>query len=81
MKRLYYFCLTDSPQCAYDQLVLSDENDRTAQCGGGLGQLPPQMELKGKKVNFAFTSDDSVSAAGFQLKYNVTRLQQGEKKS
>lgn len=35
------------------------------------------MEFKGKKVQIDFSSDDDIPAAGFQLKYNITRLQQG----
>ena len=69
----------DSPTCDYDSLVLSDELDRTAQCGGGDGQIPAQVELKGKKVKFSFKTDDSISAAGFHMMYNITRLQQGMK--
>lgn len=71
------FSLQYSPSCDYDSLVLSDELDRTAQCGGGDGQIPPRVELKGKKVKFSFKSDDSISAAGFHMMYNITRLQQG----
>ena len=69
----------DSPRCDYDSLVLSDELDRTAQCGGGDGQIPPGVELKGKKVKFSFKSDNRISAAGFHMMYNITRLQQGMK--
>ena len=76
------FCIfLDSSRCVYDSLVLSDELDRTAQCGGGDGQIPPRVELKGKKVKFSFKSDDSISAAGFYMMYNITRLQQGMKNS
>ena len=78
-KRLCIFL--DSPRCDYDSLVLSDELDRTAQCGGGDGQIPSQVELKGKKVKFSFKSDDSISAAGFHMMYNITRLQQGMNKN
>ena len=74
-KRLCIFL--DSPSCDYDSLVLSDELDTTAQCGGGDGQIPARVELKGKKVKFSFKSDDSISAAGFHMMYNITRLQQG----
>lgn len=76
-KRLCIFL--DSPSCDYDSLVLSDELDTTAQCGGGDGQIPARVELKGKKVKFSFKSDDSISAAGFHMMYNITRLQQGMK--
>ena len=58
---------------------MSDELDTTAQCGGGDGQIPARVELKGKKVKFSFKSDDSISAAGFHMMYNITRLQQGMK--
>ena len=67
------------PTCASDKLVLSDEIDSSTQCGGSANQLPPPLELKGKKVQFAFTSDEDTSAAGFYLNYNITRLQQGNK--
>ena len=60
-------------------MVVSDEFGGDPQCGGRANQLPPPMEMKGRKVKFAFTSDDTISAAGFQLKYNVTRLQEGKK--
>lgn len=76
-KRLCIFL--DSPSCDNDSLVLSDELDTTAQCGGGEGQIPARVELKGKKVKFSFKSDDSISAAGFHMMYNITRLQQGMK--
>ncbi|XP_078344070.1 cubilin-like [Oculina patagonica] len=71
------FSLQYSPTCEFDKLVLSDEIDSSTQCGGSANQLPPPMELKGKKVQLDFTSDDKITAAGFQLKYNITRLQQG----
>lgn len=58
--------------------MLSDEIDSSTQCGGSANQLPPPMELKGKKVQLDFTSDDKIAAAGFQLKYNITRLQKGK---
>ena len=59
-------------------MVVSDEFGGDTQCGGRANQLPTPMEMKGRKVKFAFTSDDTISAAGFQLKYNVTRLQEGK---
>ena len=62
-------------------MVLSDELDSMTQCGGSASQLPPVMELKGKKVQIDFTSDDNTPATGFQLKYNITRLEQGKEKS
>jgi len=57
--------------------MLSDELDSSLQCGGSEGELPPTMEFKGKKVQIDFSSDDDIPAAGFQLKYNITRLEQG----
>lgn len=71
------FSLQYSERCTFDKLVLSDELDSTTQCGGSASQLPPPMEFKGKKVQIDFSSDDDIPAAGFQLKYNITRLQQG----
>jgi len=71
------FSLQFHQSCAFDKLVLSDEIDSSTQCGGSADQLPPPMELKGKKVQIAFTSNDDISAAGFQLTYNITKLQQG----
>ena len=68
----------DHAECAYDKLVLSDEIDGHTQCGGGENQLPPPMELRGKKVRFAFTSDGDSSATGFYLNYRVTRHDKGE---
>ena len=57
--------------------MLSDELDSSTQCGGSVSQIPPPMEFKGKKVKIDFSSDDDITAAGFQLKYNITRLEQG----
>ena len=73
------FCSAVSPTCEFDKLVLSDEIDSSTQCGGSANQLPPPIELKGRKVLMNFTSDDKITAPGFQLKYNITRLQQGKK--
>ena len=73
----WFFCYADSPNCTFDKLVLSDEEGTRTQCGGSARQLPPPMEFKGKKVQIDFSSDDDIPAAGFQLKYNITRLEQG----
>lgn len=67
------FSLQYHADCAYDKLVLSDEIDGNTQCGGGENQLPPRMELRGRKVQFTFTSDGDSSATGFYLKYRVTK--------
>ena len=72
------FCSAVSPTCEFDKLVLSDETNSSTQCGGRANQLPPPIELKGRKVQMDFTSDDKITASGFQFKYNITRLQQGK---
>lgn len=35
------------------------------------------MELRGRKVQLAFTTNEDSSASGFYLKYNITKIQQG----
>lgn len=74
----FYDRCEDHADCAYDKLVLSDEIDGNTQCGGGENQLPPRMELRGRKVQFTFTSDGDSSATGFYLKYRVTKHDEGE---
>ena len=74
---LLFDLFSDHAQCAFDKLALSDENDGHTQCGGGENQLPPPMELTGRKVRFAFTSDGDSSAGGFYLKYRITRHEEG----
>ena len=39
------------------------------------------MELRGKKVQLAFTANEDSSASGFYLKYNITKIQQGKEDS
>jgi len=60
-----------------DKLELSDEHQTRALCGGSASRPPAPIEFKGKKLQIDFSSDDDISAAGFQLKYNITRLEQG----
>ena len=80
ISRNSFSCSADSERCTFDKLVLSDELDSTTQCGGSTIELPPAMEFKGKKVQIGFSSDDDIPGAGFQLKYNITRLEQGTKR-
>ena len=72
------FCSVDSETCDFDKLVVSDESDSDTQCGGGADQLPPLIEKKGREVKFSFTTDSSTTSTGFQLEYNITRLEEGE---
>lgn len=72
------FCSVDSETCDFDKLVVSDESDSDTQCGGGADRLPPSIEKKGREVKFSFTTDSSTTSTGFQLEYNITRLEEGE---
>lgn len=71
------FSLQYSPTCDFDKFVVSDESDSDTQCGGSAERLPPLIEKKGRKVKFAFTTDSTRTSAGFQLEYNITRLEEG----
>ncbi|XP_068695415.1 zinc metalloproteinase nas-39-like [Montipora foliosa] len=71
------FFLQFHQQCQHDKLVLSDELGGNTQCGGGEDRVPPPLELNGRKLQFAFTTDGDTSAGGFYLKYNITKIQQG----
>ncbi|CAH3033889.1 unnamed protein product [Pocillopora meandrina] len=71
------FALQYSETCDFDKLVVSDESDSDTQCGGGADRLPPLIEKKGREVKFSFTTDSSTTSTGFQLEYNITRLEEG----
>lgn len=75
------FFLQYHQRCEYDKLVISDELGGNTQCGGSQDRVPAPMELRGRKVQLAFTTNEDSSASGFYLKYNITKIQQGKEDS
>lgn len=71
------FFLQYHERCEYDKLVISDELGGNTQCGGRQDTVPAPMELRGRKVQLAFTTNEDSSASGFYLKYNITKIRQG----
>ena len=68
--------LSDSKNCAKDQLLIEDDLGRShTLCG--VETTPPRMTFYGHQVKLSFRSDSSITYKGFYLRYSLSPLPKG----